>query len=61
METPSHFDSPAHWRQRAQEAQRIALDFKDAKANLIMRDIIEAYARLAELLEAMHPSNPSAR
>jgi hypothetical protein len=53
MKTPSPVDDPAHWRQRAQEARRMAehSDEPDVKKGLM--EIAAAYERLVALIEQL--------
>jgi hypothetical protein len=44
-------NDPAHWRQRAEEARRIAEQLADAVAKQTMLDIARSYDNLAELTE----------
>jgi hypothetical protein len=39
---------PAHWRERAEEARRVAETLADPKARQTMLEIAESYDRLAE-------------
>jgi len=39
---------PAHWRERADEARRLAETLADPKARQTMLEIAESYERLAE-------------
>jgi hypothetical protein len=39
---------PAHWRERADEARRVAETLADPKARKTMLEIAESYERLAE-------------
>ena len=39
---------PAHWRERAEDARRVAETLADPKARQTMLDIAESYERLAE-------------
>jgi hypothetical protein len=39
---------PAHWRERAEEARRVAETLTDPKARQTMQEIAESYERLAE-------------
>jgi hypothetical protein len=39
---------PAHWRERAEEARRVAEALADPKARQTMLEIAESYERLAE-------------
>jgi hypothetical protein len=52
MRTPSIANDPAHWRRRAEEAQRIADQLDDPVAKETMRDIARSYEQLALLAEA---------
>ena len=44
-------NSPSHWRDRAEEARRIAEDMADAEAKRMMLDIADGYDRLAQHAE----------
>ena len=44
-------NSPSHWRDRAEEARRIAEDMADAEAKRMMLDIADGYDRLAHHAE----------
>jgi hypothetical protein len=44
-------NSPGHWRDRAEEARRIAEDMADGDARRMMLDIAAGYERLAEHAE----------
>jgi len=49
---------PAHWRERADEARRLAETLADPKARQTMLEIAESYERLAEralIRTAKHP------
>ena len=39
---------PAHWRERAEDARRVAETLTDPKARQTMLEIAESYERLAE-------------
>ena len=39
---------PAHWRERAEEARRVAETLTDPKARRTMQEIAASYERLAE-------------
>jgi hypothetical protein len=43
---------PAYWRQRAEEARRLAEQFDDAVSRQALQDIAAAYEQLARLVEA---------
>jgi hypothetical protein len=49
MKKPSLMDDPRHWRQRAQEARRIADQLADPAARKTMHEIATSYERLAKL------------
>jgi hypothetical protein len=44
-------NSPSHWRDRAEEARRIAEDMSDAEAKRMMLGIADDYDRLAQHAE----------
>jgi hypothetical protein len=44
-------NDPAYWRERAEEARRIAEQLADAVAKQTMHDIARSYDNLAELTE----------
>ena len=48
-------NDPAHWRDRAEEARRIAEDMADREARRMMLDIDAGYDRLAEHAEKRLP------
>jgi hypothetical protein len=52
MPTRPIADDPAHWRQRAEEARRIANQMDDPVTKATMLDIARAYEQLASLAEA---------
>ena len=58
MEKSAHLDDPAHWRRRADEAQRMANCIDDPAAKQSMMDIAAAYEQLAALLETKQPPRP---
>jgi hypothetical protein len=47
----------AHWRERAEEARRIAEQLADAVAKEMMLDIARSYDSLAKLSEEERPSS----
>ena len=51
MKAPSAINDPAHWRQRADEARRLAEQIADADARQALQDIASSYDRLAKLAE----------
>jgi hypothetical protein len=55
----SHSDDPAHWRQRAVEAHRMAEAFRDPVAKQLLLEIADAYERLTKILEARQPKSPT--
>lgn len=57
MQASPHLNDPAHWRERAEEARRLADEFSDPSAKRTLLDIAAAYERLAELLEAKRSQN----
>ena len=52
MDARTEITDPAYWRQRAEEAQRMAEQLSDPVARQAMRDIAAAYEQLAEIAEA---------
>jgi hypothetical protein len=46
---PPLMDNPQHWRQRAEEARRVADQLTDPVAQKTMREIALSYDRLADL------------
>lgn len=52
MPTRSMIDDPVHWRQRAEEARRIAEQLDEATAKKTMLEIAASYDQLAALAEA---------
>jgi hypothetical protein len=44
-------NDPSHWRDRAEEARRIAEDISDAEAKRMMLGIADGYDRLAQHAE----------
>jgi hypothetical protein len=51
MPTPTSFNDPAHWRQRAQEARGIADQLDDPAAKRAMLEIAQSYEQLAAIAE----------
>lgn len=51
MKAPIAINDPAHWRQRAEEARRMAEQVADADARRALQDIASSYDRLARLAE----------
>ena len=52
MDVNSAITDPAYWRQRAEEARRIAEQLSDPVSQQTMRDIAAAYEQLAEIAQA---------
>lgn len=52
MKTPALIDDPQHWRDRAEEARRIAAQLSDPVSEKTMNEIAASYDRLAALAEA---------
>jgi hypothetical protein len=53
MKATSQINDPAYWRERAEEARRMAEQSgDDAVSRQILRDIAASYDELAELAEA---------
>ena len=44
-------NDPAHWRERAEEARRIAEDLSDREAQRMMLGVADSYDRLAQHAE----------
>ena len=55
MQTLSIVDDPTHWRQRAEEAHRVADQLDDPIAKKTMEDVAHSYEQLAALAEAKLP------
>lgn len=51
MKVPPPINDPSHWRQRADEARRIAEQLTDAAARQAMQEVAASYERLAKLAE----------
>jgi hypothetical protein len=51
MPTRPKIDDPTYWRQRSEEAQRIADRLDDPVAKKTMQEIANSYERLAVLAE----------
>jgi hypothetical protein len=51
MPTPTLLNDPAHWRQRAQEARRIADELHDPAAKQAMLEVARNYEQLATIAE----------
>lgn len=52
MDARTEITDPAYWRQRAEEARRMAEQSSDAAARQTLQDIAIACNQLAELTEA---------
>jgi len=50
-------NDPAYWRERAEEARRIAEQLVDAVAKDMMLDIARSYESLAKMAEERRPSS----
>jgi hypothetical protein len=50
-------NDPAYWRERAEEARRIAEQLADAVAKDMMLDIARSYDNLAKIGEERRPSS----
>ena len=50
-------NDPAYWRERAEEARRIAEQLADAVAKDMMLDIARSYDNLAKIAEERRPSS----
>jgi hypothetical protein len=59
MPATSTIDDPTHWRQRAEEARRIADQLDDPIAKKTMLDIALSYDQLAALTKAKLASRSS--
>jgi hypothetical protein len=55
MQSQSIVDDPTHWRQRAEEAYRVADQLDDPIARKTMLDVAGSYEQLAALAEAKLP------
>ena len=51
MNTPSPTDDPAHWRQKAYEARRMAHQLSDPEAKRTMLGIAASYEQLARIVD----------
>lgn len=51
MKAPIAINDPALWRQRAEEARRMAEQVADADARQALREVAASYERLARLAE----------
>jgi hypothetical protein len=49
---PIIFDTPGHWRERAEEARTMAASVKDREVRRAMLDVAESYEKLAMLAGA---------
>jgi hypothetical protein len=52
MDISTEITDPAFWRERAEEARRMAEQLSDAVAQQTLRDIATGYEQLAKLAEA---------
>jgi hypothetical protein len=52
MNKPSPIDDPAQWRQKADEARRMADQLADPESKQTMLEIAAAYEQLAKIAEA---------
>jgi hypothetical protein len=52
MNTPTPNDDPAHWRQLAEEARRMADQLADPETKQRMLEIAASYEELAKIAEA---------
>ena len=52
MNKPSPIDDPAQWRQKADEARRMADQLADPEAKQTMLEIAASYELLAKIAEA---------
>ena len=51
MKVPIPVNDPAHWRQRADEARRMAEQLSDPAVKQALLDVAASYDRLAKLAE----------
>lgn len=51
MQAPSAINDPAYWRQRAEEARRLADELTDPVAREAAQDVAASYERLAQIAE----------
>ena len=51
MNKPSPIDDPAYWRQKADEARRMADQLADPESKQTMMEIAAAYEQLAKIAE----------
>jgi hypothetical protein len=59
MDISTEITDPAFWRERAEEARRMAEQLSDAVAQQTLRDIAEGYEQLAKLAETGQASGKS--
>jgi hypothetical protein len=52
MNKPRPIDDPAHWRQKADEARRMADQLADPEAKQAMLEIAASYEQLAKIAGA---------
>ena len=52
MQAATEINDPAYWRQRAEEARRLASQLDDAVAKQTMLDIAKSYEQLALITQA---------
>jgi hypothetical protein len=52
MKAKPELDDPQYWRQRAQDARRLADQFGDPVAKRTLEEIAASYEQLAKLTEA---------
>jgi hypothetical protein len=51
MKAPSAINDPAYWRQRAEEARRLAGELTEPAAKQAMQEVAASYERLAQLAQ----------
>jgi hypothetical protein len=54
-----HIDDPLYWRERAEEARRIAEQLAEAVAKQTMLDIARSYDNLGKITETRATSKPA--
>jgi hypothetical protein len=54
----TEINDPAYWRQRAEEAQRLAEQLDDPVAKQTMQDIAKSYEQLAALAQQRRTADP---
>jgi hypothetical protein len=51
MKAPGAINDPAYWRQRAEEARRLAGELTEPAAKQAMQEVAASYERLAQLAQ----------